>query len=225
MASAFDLNGAASEFSIRLIREKVAALSDECNKDLNTDLSQLRAVLDQVDQKRLKFQENKSNLLEGLRATLSSLRVEPAVVNTTLSDIAASSSPHLLSVIPTAATLHLESLPLTPVASPPESGLAQTADAPQLDSAGSDTASDRGGGSKATPREGPESDMQSRTQTTGQRVDREAGNVKTSPSPQALVARREKRPRESPEDPEHESKKVKTFSNNVSNPFRACFHW
>lgn len=224
MASTFDLNSAASEFSIRLIREKVASLADECNQDLTTDLSQLRAVLGQVDQKRLKFQENKSNLLEGLRATLSSLRVDPAVVNTTLSDIAATSSPHLLSVIPTAATLHLESLPLTPVASPPKSGLAETADAPHLDSAGSDTVSNHSTASKATPQESPVSDVQSGTQAAGQREDREDGNVKTSPSSQTLVVHKEKRLRESPEDPEHESKKIKTSLNNVSTPFCAFFY-
>ncbi|KAK8018701.1 hypothetical protein PG991_007891 [Apiospora marii] len=215
MASAFDLNGAASEFSIRLIRDKVAALADECNQDLTADLSELHDLLGRVDQKRIKFQDNKSNLLEGLRATLSSLRVDSAVVNTTLSDIAATSSPHLLSIIPTAATLHLESHPLTPVASPPESGLAETVDAPQLDSAGSDTVSNHSSGSKATPQEGPESDMQSGTQAASQREDREDGNVKTSPSSQALVVHREKRLRESLEDPEHESKKVKTSPNNA----------
>ncbi|KAK8131531.1 hypothetical protein PG984_007969 [Apiospora sp. TS-2023a] len=215
MASTFDLNGAASEFSIRLIREKVAALTEKCNQDLNTDLRSLIAVLDQVDHKRREFQDNKSNLLEGLRATLSSLQVDPAVVNTTLSDIAATSSPHLLSVIPTAATLHLDSLPLTPAASPPESGHSETADTPHVDSAGNDTASDPDGGSKAPPREGPANDVQSETQTAVRREDSEAGNVKTSPSPQALVVHREKRLRESSEDPEPESKKVRTSLNTV----------
>ncbi|KAK7992814.1 hypothetical protein PG988_001608 [Apiospora saccharicola] len=213
MAPTFDLNGAASEFSIRLIREKVAALTEKCNQDLNTDLRSLLDVLAQVDHKRLEFQKNKSNLLEGLRATLSSLRVDPAVVNTTLSDIAATSSPHLLSAIPTAATLHLDSLPLTPAASPPESGPTETADAPQVGSASSDTASDPDGDSKATPHEGPANDVQSETQTAARREGCEEGNVKSSPTPQALVAHREKRLRESSEDPEPDSKKVRTSLN------------
>ncbi|KAK8044636.1 hypothetical protein PG993_004660 [Apiospora rasikravindrae] len=212
MAPAFDLNGAASEFSIRLIREKVTALSDECNQELDGDLNQLRALLNHVDQKRTKFQENKSNLLEGLRATLSSLQVDAAIVNTTLSDIAATSSPPLLSLIPTVSTLHLESRPLTPAASPPESGLAETTKSPHPDSAGSDTASDHDNGSKATSGDDLKSDTLSGTQAADKRKDPEAGNVKTSPGSQALVVHREKRPHESPEEPEHELKKAKTSS-------------
>ncbi|KAK8085327.1 hypothetical protein PG997_006598 [Apiospora hydei] len=181
MAPAFDLNGAASEFSIRLIREKVTALADEVNQELDGDLNQLRALLDHVDQKRTKFQESKSNLLEGLRATLSSLQVDPAVVNTTLSDIAATSSPPLLSLIPTVSTLHLESRPLTPAASPPDSGPAETAKSPQPDSAGSDAVSDHGNGPKATSGDDSKSDTQSGTQAADKREDPEACGVKASP--------------------------------------------
>ncbi|KAK7943672.1 uncharacterized protein PG986_012785 [Apiospora aurea] len=223
MASAFDLNGAASDFSIRLIREKVTALADEVNQELDGDLNQLRALLDHVDQKRTKFQENKSNLLEGLRATLTSLQVDAAVVNTTLSDIAATSSPPLLSLIPTVSTLHLESRPLTPAASPPESGPAETAKPPQPDSAGSDAVSNRGNGAKVTPGVVSKSDTQSGTQAADKREDPEAARVKASPSSRALVVRREKRPHEPSEDPEHETKKAKTSSDHDLDAIECVF--
>ncbi|KAK8098305.1 uncharacterized protein PG998_013791 [Apiospora kogelbergensis] len=204
MASTFDLNGAASEFSIRLIKEKVAALADECNRDLEGDLAQLRALLDHVDQKRLKFQKSKSDLLQGLRATLSSLQVDASMVNTTLADIAAASAPPLLSAIPTPSSFHLDSLLLTPAASPPESGLADTTKTYKLlDAASSDIVFDRDGESKATPGESSKINMSSESRAP---------------------VHREKRLRESPEVEiaEQEPKKAKKSPTKASTVLVYC---
>lgn len=225
MASTFDLNGAASEFSIRLIKEKVAALADECNRDLEGDLAQLRALLDHVDQKRLKFQESKSDLLQGLRATLSSLQVDASMVNTTLADIAATSAPPLLSAIPTPSSFHLDSLLLTPAASPPESGLANTTKTYKLlDAASSDIVFDRDGESKATPGESSKINMSSESRAPGERPGHETDNMKSSLNPQALIVHREKRLRESPEAEiaEQEPKKAKKSPTKASTVLVYC---
>lgn len=110
----FDLTGAVSDFSITLVREKIAQLTKEYEKVLEPDAMQIRDLLRQVDQKRLKFYGDKQRLLDDLRTTLSSIQADSGTIDTATAELE-KLTPAWLDIIPIAASLAIR--PPTPAAS------------------------------------------------------------------------------------------------------------
>ncbi|KAI1872330.1 uncharacterized protein JN550_004049 [Neoarthrinium moseri] len=108
----FNLNRAASEFSASLIKSKIQQLCSMYDEELETGLViKIRALLVEVDAKRIILDEEKRSLIEGLRDTLVSLQMQNDSVEATLSEAGQINSKYM-AALPSATSVSIS--PPTP---------------------------------------------------------------------------------------------------------------
>ncbi|KAI1846119.1 hypothetical protein JX266_007644 [Neoarthrinium moseri] len=108
----FNLNRAASEFSASLIKSKIQQLCSMYDEELETGLViKIRALLVEVDAKRIRLDEEKRSLIEGLRDTLVSLQMQNDSVEATLSEAGQINSKYM-AALPSATSVSIS--PPTP---------------------------------------------------------------------------------------------------------------